>query len=123
MARNPVIWFEIYVHDMARARQFYEAVLGLELQRMEDDATEMWLFPMEMDVPGAGGALVKMEGASPGSGGTLIYFACDDCAVEEARVPAAGGHVQQTKMSIAPHGFIALVTDTEGNLVGLHSMH
>ena len=27
--RNPVGWFEIYVTDMARARAFYEAALGL----------------------------------------------------------------------------------------------
>ena len=34
MANNPVGWFEIYVQDMARARAFYEAMLGLRLERL-----------------------------------------------------------------------------------------
>lgn len=122
MAHNPVIWFEIYVQDLDRARHFYERVLGLKLQRIEGDALEMWAFPMEMGREGAGGALVKMPDVASGGNSTLVYFSCEDCALEESRVLAAGGQVKQTKMSIAPHGFISLVVDTEGNLCGLHSM-
>jgi predicted enzyme related to lactoylglutathione lyase len=53
--------------------------------------------------------------------GTLVYFICTDCAVEESRVVGAGGSVERPKFSIGPYGFIALVKDTEGNLIGLHS--
>ena len=70
---------------------------------------------------GAGGALAKMEGMAPGGGGTLIYVHCDDCAVEESRVAAAGGTVLKAKMSIGAYGFMSLVVDTEGNSIGLHS--
>ena len=45
-----------------------------------------------------------------------------DCAVEESRVAAAGGRVHKSKWSIGQYGNIALVTDTEGNMLGLHSM-
>ena len=31
---NPVVRFEIYVQDMARAKVFYETVLGIELSRI-----------------------------------------------------------------------------------------
>jgi len=31
--------------------------------------------------------------------------------------------VFKEKMPIGEHGFIALINDTEGNLIGLHSMH
>ena len=125
MHRNPVGWFEIYVHDMARARSFYEAVFEVELSRLEapDGAgIEMWAFPMEMEGPGAGGALTKMDGMTPGLGGVLIYFSCADCAVEAERVEAAGGRVQQGKTSIGQYGHMALVIDSEGNMIGLHSM-
>ncbi len=71
---------------------------------------------------GAAGALVRMDGVPSGGGGTLVYFSCDDCAVEQGRVQAAGGTVFKPKFSIAPHGHIALVVDTEGNCIGLHSM-
>ena len=67
------------------------------------------------------GALVKMPGC-PSGGGTLVYFACEDCAVEAARAAAHGGQVVKPKMSIGEHGAIALVQDTEGNMIGLHSM-
>ena len=123
---NPVIWFEIYVENMPRARAFYERVLGVTLERLNSPDSlagiELWAFPMEMERVGAGGALVKMEGVRPGGGGTRVYFACADCAVEAQRAVEAGGMLFKAKMPIGNYGHIALVHDTEGNLVGLHSM-
>ena len=123
MQNNPVGWFEIYVTDMARARKFYEAVFEVSLEKLESPMPEieMYSFPMEMGLPGAPGALVKMADVKPGPGGTLIYFSCEDCATEAGRVEAAGGNVEHPKMSIGEYGFIAIVHDTEGNLIGLHS--
>lgn len=121
MQGNPVRWFEIYVQDMARARRFYESVFQLSLQKLDSPTLEIWGFPSEMNQYGSSGALVKMEGVSPG-GSTLVYFACEDCAVEAARAEQAGGRIQRAKMSIGEYGHIALVTDTEGNMIGLHSM-
>jgi predicted enzyme related to lactoylglutathione lyase len=120
--RNPVGWFEIYVQDMARARSFYEKTFEVTLERLGNPDLEMWAFPMKPDVPGATGALVKMAGKDSGSGGTIIYFSCADCAVEAARAAKNGGQIQRSKFSIGPHGFICFVLDTEGNLIGLHSM-
>jgi uncharacterized protein len=119
---NPVGWFEIYVNDMARAKSFYESVFGVELALLESPAAEMWAFPMQQDGFGASGSLVKMAGVAAGGNSVLVYFSCADCAVEAARVAAAGGQVQQEKTAIGPYGFFALIVDTEGNMVGLHSM-
>jgi len=126
MNPNPVTWFEIYVDNMARAKTFYETVLQKSLEGLEDpNDTEskiiMQAFPANMEDYGAAGALVKMEGVSAGGNSTLVYFACEDCAVEESRVADAGGTVERTKMSIGEFGFISLVIDTEGNMIGLHS--
>jgi predicted enzyme related to lactoylglutathione lyase len=77
---------------------------------------------MHPEGSGCTGALVKMEGKDSGIGGTIIYFVCDDCAQEAARAVAEGGQVQRAKMSIGQYGFIAFVLDTEGNMIGLHSM-
>lgn len=124
MASNPIVWFEIYVQDMARARRFYEAMLGVELKGLDAPipGLDMLTFPSSMEAYGASGALVKFEGCPSGGGGTLVYFHCEDCAVEETRAVAAGGKVHKAKFSIGPHGFCSLVYDSEGNLVGLHSM-
>lgn len=122
MTNNPIVWFEIYVQDMERAKRFYETVLEVQLQKLESPGMEMWAFPMLMDAPGASGSLVRMEGVPSGGNSTLVYFTCADCAVEAARVARAGGRVQREKMSIGEYGFIALAVDTEGNMFGLHSM-
>jgi predicted enzyme related to lactoylglutathione lyase len=118
---NPVGWFEIYVDDMARAKAFYERVFEVKLQRLNSPDVELWSFPMSSDTPGAAGALVKMPGFPTGRNSVLIYFSCDDCAVQEARVKECGGRLEKPKVAIGEYGFISLVYDTEGNMFGLHS--
>ncbi|HOA95027.1 MAG TPA: VOC family protein [Quisquiliibacterium sp.] len=124
--RNPVAWCEIYVQDMARAKAFYEAMLGMPLSPLEGSGTEgemaMWAFPMQPEGEGCSGALVQMAGMPSGGNSVIVYFGCDDCAVQAGRAAAAGGRVERPKFSIGPYGFIALVVDTEGNMIGLHSM-
>ena len=124
MSGNAVGWFEIYVQDMDRARRFYEAVLGKALQKLDSPAGEidMWSFPGDQSSYGIGGALAKMPGVASGGNSTVVYFSCEDCAVEEGRVAANGGRVMRPKFPIGQYGFIALAFDTEGNLFGLHSM-
>lgn len=130
MKGNPVVHFEIYVQDMARAKSFYERVLEVKLEKMPspipDMEMEMWFFPMDTDAPmssyGAGGMLVKAEGFASGGGGTLVYFGCDDCATRVSRAAEFGGSIVQEKTSIGEHGFCALARDTEGNLIGFHSL-
>jgi uncharacterized protein len=121
MNENPVRWFEIYVQDMPRAKAFYESVLGGSLAPLGGPEMTMYAFPMQNGQYGAGGALVQMEGVPSGGNSTLVYFGCEDCAVEAARVPGAGGKIFREKFSIGEYGFIALAIDSEGNMFGLHS--
>ena len=122
MESNPIVWFEIYVQDMQRARKFYESVLGVTFSNLNVPEPEMLAFPSSMERFGASGALVRMDGFPSGGNSTLVYFTSDDCAVEAARVPKSGGRVEQEKRSIGEYGHIALAIDTEGNMFGLHSM-
>ena len=121
MKHNPVGWFEIYVQDLARARKFYETVLGTRLEPLEAGDLPMFAFPMSPDSPGSSGAILSVPGVPSGGTGTLVYFSCEDCGVEAGRVAGAGGRLHRAKMSIGQYGFIALAYDTEGNLFGLHS--
>ncbi len=124
MKNNPVGWFEIYVADMNRAKKFYESVFELKLENMKMDFPdlEMFLFPHSEKASGAGGGLCKMKGFEAGKNSVLVYFSCEDCAVVEKRVETFGGKIMNPKMSIGENGFISLVFDTEGNMIGLHSM-
>lgn len=119
---NPIGWFEIYVQDMPRAKAFYEAVFGVQLNQLDNPAIEMWAFPMTLEGYGASGALVRMDGFPSGANSVLVYFSCEDCAVEADRAVQAGGRLQMGKTSIGQYGHIALVYDVEGNMIGLHSM-
>jgi predicted enzyme related to lactoylglutathione lyase len=80
------------------------------------------LFPGSRAAAGAAGALVRHPMNGPGKGGTMVYFNCEDAANEAERAVEAGGRVIQPKMAIGQYGHIALVQDTEGNIIGLHSM-
>jgi predicted enzyme related to lactoylglutathione lyase len=119
---NPVGWFEIYVQEMARAKAFYQTVFSVELTRLENPDLEMWAFAMQPDGYGASGALVRMPGFASGDNSVLVYFSCADCAVQAARAASAGGRIHKEKMSIGQYGHIALIVDSEGNMIGLHSM-
>jgi len=119
---NPVGWFEIYVNDMARAKGFYEKTFGVELSKLASPGMDMLAFPMQREGSGASGALVKMAGVESGANSVIVYFVCDDCAKEAAKAKKAGGKIHKEKTAIGEYGFIALVFDTEGNMIGLHSM-
>lgn len=94
---NPVGWFEIYVQDMERAKAFYEVVFGLKLAKM---ACRAWRCgrPGQEKADGNSGAPIRMQG------------------------PQSGGGIHKGKTSIGGHGYFALVLDTEGNMIGLHSL-
>ncbi len=125
-SKNPFTWVEIYVDDMSRAQNFYETILDIKMTElpMPEGMGEMQMlsFPWAENERGISGALVKMNDMKPGNGGTLVYFNCDDCSIEESRVESAGGKVFQAKMSIGDYGFCSIISDTEGNTIGLHSM-
>lgn len=125
--QNPVVWYEIYVDDLKRAKKFYESFLQIQFETMptpgEDQSMQMLAFPGDMESKAAAnGALVKMDGFPAGNNSTIVYFQSEDCSIEEARVEKAGGSVFQSKTSIGEHGFITLLKDSEGNMIGLHSM-
>ena len=102
------------------------SVFNIELNELtppsDGSSLQMWAFPSDMQVYGASGALVQMPDVAAGGNSTLIYFSCEDCAEEAARISSAGGKIQEEKTSIGEYGFIVLAFDTEGNMIGLHSL-
>lgn len=120
--KNPVTWFEIAATDLERAKNFYAEVFRVHLEFIDFPGAPMYMMGSGAHDPGAGGALVKSENNTPSNNGTIIYFTCDDVAVEASRVGPAGGTLLFPKESIGEFGFIAQFIDTEGNRIGLHSM-
>ncbi len=125
MKNNAVGWFEIPVTNMDRAVYFYEKVLNLELQRNSFGELEMAWFPWKEDGLGSPGTLVcNKKYYKPSADGVLIYLTAHsgDLANELSLVEEAGGKVLQQKTQISEeYGFMALILDSEGNRVALHS--
>jgi uncharacterized protein len=115
-------WFEIPATNFARAKAFYEAVLGITIEPMVMGPTTMGF--LSTDPNAVGGAIVQGEGATPSQQGTTVYLnSGEDLAPMLARVTRAGGSVAVPKTDIGnDFGFFAHFIDTEGNKVGLHSM-
>jgi predicted enzyme related to lactoylglutathione lyase len=122
MEHNMVGWFEIPVHDMDRAKTFYEAVFQVELSIQDFGGVLMGWFPFDEKKPGATGTLIKQQSYVPSQEGTLVYFVSTDVQNELDRIESAGGIIIQQKTQISPeHGFMGVFLDTEGNKVALHS--
>ena len=119
--KSAINWFEIPVADIERAKKFYEAVLGSEINLVEMGESRMGF--LSHDQGATGGAIVQGPGYTPSDQGTLVYLnGGDDLNPALERVGPAGGEVLAEKFSIGENGFIAYFRDPEGNKVGLHSM-
>lgn len=120
---NPVGWFEIYVADLDRAQVFHEKVFERRLENLPsgDPSISMLMFEAKPGESGAGGALIKHPMRKPSVEGALVYFSCSDCAIQAQRAVEHGGQNYKAKTSIGPNGFIAIIGDSEGNAIGLHS--
>jgi uncharacterized protein len=119
---HAISWFEIPVTDFARAKAFYEALLGRPIETMTMGASTMGFLSTSPD--SVGGAIVHGDGTAPSKSGTLVYLnGGDDLAPMLARVEGANGSVAVPKTDIGSgFGFFAHFIDSEGNRVGLHSM-
>ena len=117
---NAINWFEIFVTDMPRAVAFYEGTLALALKQEAFDGLPMAVFPAAD--PAVAGALVKHPTRGPSESGALVYLnVAGRLDAVLSRIAAHGGSVVMPKTDVGEPGFIALVRDTEGNVVGLHS--
>lgn len=118
---NVISWFEIPVRDMTRAIGFYNSILELQMTEQEFLGHPMAFFPH--DDGNVSGALVREPNREPSQGGVRIYLNTgDDLTATLNRVVSAGGATIEGKTLIAPQiGYYAVIRDTEGNLVALHS--
>lgn len=118
---NPVCWFDIFVSDIDRAKKFYEAVFGVQFTDLPNEWGKQSFFPFENDGQNITGALVEKSDYVANTNNTVVYFASEDCVIEETKVESAGGKIVRPKMSIGEFGFVSILVDTEGNTIGLYS--
>jgi uncharacterized protein len=124
--KSAISWFEIPSKDLERATRFYEGIFGVSLIPMDLPNIKMRMFPVEDPMTGIGGAVVNSDGFHNPSvtDGPLIYLNGNpDVQNVLDKVEAAGGSIMVPKTEISPeYGFMAVIVDTEGNRIGLHSI-
>lgn len=122
---HAISWFEIPTTDIARAQKFYEAIFGITMIPLDNPNIQMRVFPIE-NMMNIGGALVyNKEFYKPSAtDGPLVYLNGNpDVQIVLDRVEAAGGKIVVPKTQISPeYGSMAVIIDTEGNRIALHSV-
>ncbi len=125
---NPIGWVEIPVTDLDRAEKFYEDYFGKKTERQpERQGFIMSWFDMDMKAYGAAATLIKGEGHVPGTEGPLVYFTAPGDTVEAGIAKAKEMDVEIIKDKHAAgenaeHGYYAIIKDSEGNAIAIHSM-
>jgi hypothetical protein len=116
---NRAVWFDVPVADLDRAAAFYRAVLGVRVDKEQFDKFSFCVIEHDQ---GNGGCLV-LEPQGVVKGGILVYMNVDGRIRDAvAQVKPHGGKVLQDTHAIGPHGFRAIVEDSEGNRIALHSV-
>lgn len=116
---NRAVWFDIPVADLDRAASFYRGVLAIEVEKSQFDNFSFCVLQHD---DGNGGCLVPKASEVASNAGILLYLNVNG-RIRQAvtRVTALGGKVLEPTHAIGPHGFRAIVLDSEGNRIALHS--
>jgi predicted enzyme related to lactoylglutathione lyase len=125
MSADTLCWTDIPVTNLDRAVKFYSAVLAQEIKKLSEGGMEYGLLP-HGEQNASGCLCVRSDSGgvdnTPSANGPLIYLLVEgrlDEAVKAVR--ANGGKVLRERQQIAEHGFRAVVIDSEGNRIALHT--
>jgi predicted enzyme related to lactoylglutathione lyase len=121
--KNAINWFEIPVTDFERAKLFYEQVFDYEMPIMTMGEIQMGFLNFDQQNGGIGGAIVHGDGYVPTQDGPKLYLnAGEQLSPTVDKITAAGGEVLHKNIKIDnDFGYFAVIQDTEGNLLYLHS--
>ncbi len=120
---NVVVWADIPVLDIDRARAFYAHLLGSPVDLMPGHPeVALLMSPGEGDPMDVSADLAMGGWSIPSTThGTTIYLgSMGDIDGMLARAVEAGGKILSDKALMEMVGWIAFIEDTEGNRIGIH---
>lgn len=118
--KNQIVWVDIPVTDLNRAIGFYSAILGDKVEKQAFEQYEFGILPHA--TTNVSGCLLPSTQEDIFSHGPLIYFNVDGRLEDAiAQTVAHGGKIIAAKQSMGPHGYRAIIHDSEGNRIALHS--
>lgn len=118
--QNTVCWVDIPVADLDRALGFYSAVLGQPVTKESAHGMDFALLPHHDS--NVSGCLVKGPDHRPSEQGPLVYLSVDGRLNDAIKAAVKnGGKILQPRQPIGPYGHRAIIADSEGNRIALHS--
>ncbi|WP_105383010.1 VOC family protein [Neorhizobium alkalisoli] len=120
---NLIAHVEIPVTDLERAMRFYNAVFGVsfgDVASIHDN--KMAYFPFEEGKDGASGALAQGDVYVPTRDGAIVYLSVEDIDAVLAKAVEHGSEILFAKTPVGKSGFVAEITDSEGNRIAVQSI-
>jgi predicted enzyme related to lactoylglutathione lyase len=115
---NRIVWFDLPVKDLGRAIRFYTEVLGAALTVAHPGVAVFAHGGEEV----SGCLIEQRDGNGARADGALLYFnVAGRMEAAVAAVEALGGRIEQAPQPIGAFGRRAIVIDSEGNRIALHS--
>jgi hypothetical protein len=116
-----IVWVDIPVADLDRAIAFYTAVLGKPVVKQDNSGFSFGLLPhANSNVSGC--LYVPGKDNAPSANGPLVYLSVESRLAQAVTAAVEnGGRVLQEAHQIGPHGWRAIILDSEGNRVALHA--
>lgn len=112
---NPFVHVELNTNDVAKAKSFYAKLFDW---KMEDMAMDDGTYTMIDVGEGTGGGLMKHP--MPGAPSMwLSYVLVDDIESSTKKVKALGGTVMKDKTEVPGMGWLAIIIDPTGAMLGL----
>ncbi|MDD1706676.1 MAG: VOC family protein [Methanoregulaceae archaeon] len=115
-----IAYFQIPADDVDRARKFYKSLLGWKIEPNTTllDKSLQWQ-NITTGEPNEGtmnmGGLYKRQMPGP----IMNFVIVEDFEQILAKVEKLGGKIMMPRNEIKTVGFIAVIQDTEGNIIGL----
>ena len=115
--------FEIPATEISRAVNFYQAILNIQIEKIDMPEMKMGILPYEGQM--VTGVIIEADGYKPSADGVTIYLnGGDNLQIILDKVENNGGKILVPKSSHADEsGYFATFIDSEGNKIGLHSMN
>ena len=110
---SQLVFFELTVTDLVRAKSFYGYLLG-------------WTFsdspsPDFVSIKGAGvpGGILRDANKKPGNGDVKVFFAVEDISAILERAKQLGAVVLVGETHVSPTRTLAEFRDPDGNVIGI----
>jgi len=110
---NPICHVEICTIDLKKAEGFYGKLFDWNLK--SSDFPDYIAFDTGKE---PGGGLMKVDQVKPGES-VMVYVLVEDLDQTLARAKELGGKIVKEKTEIPNIGWFGLLSDLDGNIIGL----